>query len=94
VSHLARELDRQLVWIERQARELQTAVEQLMSEGNALMNDREGWDERQADTIYRAVSDFADDSGRYLATACAVVTEFGEQLSRAHRRGVNNGCPG
>lgn len=83
MSHLARELDRQLVWIERQTRDLQIAVEQLVSDGNALMSGDELWDDLQAEAIRRAIADRADNCGRSIANAHAEATAFGEQLIHA-----------
>jgi hypothetical protein len=94
MSHLACELDRQLVWIERQARELQIAVEQLISEGNALMNGDELWDEGQAGIIRQATNDWADNCGRSIAFACSELNEFRTQLRKAHDQGTDDGHPG
>lgn len=86
MSHLARELDRQLVWIEQQARDLQAAVEQLVNETGALMSDDETgtWNERQADIIRRAINDWGDNCGRSIGSACTEVREFSAQLWEAH----------
>lgn len=87
MSHLARELDRQLGWIERQTRELQVAVEQLIIEGKALMNDNGLWNEAQVDTIGRAINEWADNCGRNIDIAHLEATEFRNQLNFARNQG-------
>lgn len=81
MSQLARELDRQLVWLEKIAKDLAQAVGDLVLTGNSLMKGTEWWDEAQADAIRMALNDHADECGRYITTAHAEVLEFHRQLS-------------
>ena len=85
MSHLARELDRQLVWIEKQERDLQAAVEDLANAGHSLMDDGQLWDDAQADTIRQAIRDWADNCGRSIANARFEANEFRKLLRQAHR---------
>jgi hypothetical protein len=85
IPYIARELDRQLAWIEQQARDLQAAVEQLINEARALMNDDGtwSWNEQQADIIRRAVNDLGDNCGRSIGDGCNEVHEFNARLYQA-----------
>ncbi|MBB4910598.1 hypothetical protein [Actinophytocola algeriensis] len=87
MSHLARELDRHLEWIESQAEALQEAIEQLYRQTNALMNQHAGWNDEQAHIIRRAIADWGDNCGRSILHACDEVRQFREHLLRASTKG-------
>lgn len=86
MSHLARELYRQLVWIDKQAQDLKLAVDDLTNAGNALMSDTEGWDEEQAAVISKALLDWGDNCGRSIGYATAELNEFRRDLLTALRQ--------
>lgn len=85
MSHLARELHRQLLWIEQEAKELMSAVEELAAAGNVLMSSTDGWDEIQAAGISAAIRDYADDCGRRIADARSDVELFRRELEDGGR---------
>ena len=85
MSHLARELDRQLVWIEKQTKDLTQAVEDLVRAGSDLMSGTDGWDEAQAAAIREAIVFHADECGEYILHARAQVDAFRERLAGSGR---------
>lgn len=81
MSHLARELDRQLVWIEKRTKDLTSAVEDLVRAGSALTSGTDGWDEAQAEAIREAIVFHADECGQYISQAQAEVDAFRERIA-------------
>ncbi|TWP45959.1 hypothetical protein FKR81_37700 [Lentzea tibetensis] len=81
MSHLARELHRQLWFIERQAKDLMQSVQSLLSDGNLLMSGTDGWDEAQAGAIRTEIHDHADECDRRISQAQAEVDEFRQRLA-------------
>ena len=83
MSHLARELDRHVTWIEQQEEELREAVEGLVRDVQGRRSSTGTWDEQQVQAIDQAVRDLGDNVGRSIAVARREVDDFHRALLHA-----------
>ncbi|MBP2322631.1 hypothetical protein JOF56_003016 [Kibdelosporangium banguiense] len=85
MSHLAREIDRQLVWIEKHADDLMATVKDLSADVRAEMQGP-GWDEVQCQAIRLALNNWGDNCGRSIMSTEAELRAFRQELVYALRQ--------
>lgn len=85
MSHLAREIDRQLVWIEKHADDLMATVKDLSADVRAEMQGP-GWDEVQCQAIRLALNNWGITAGVPL---CRPKLSCGLFVKSSSTRSVN-----